>query len=287
MTGATPKTLLKIRESYPSFHGNYARIADCILRNPGLLVGGRLSDIAAACGCDNAQIIRFCRKLGFKGFSDMRRSISHDLIPLQTRVDSDSVRKKSGFERLLEDFRGDYLQTVNDTVSVCGEKAFLKTVEAIRKARRIMLCGMGASGIVCEDLRMKLVHMGYPAFYHSDPAMNKMMSFLMEKRDLLIAVSFRGENADVMSCVKTAKDNGCPVAAITNYPNSPLARQSDTVLLTSSREDDFRIGAMTSRLSQLMIVDILSVMLALDDMNKTERNLAGMHAMLNETEGVK
>ncbi len=59
------------------------------------------------------------------------------------------------------------------------------------------------------------------------------------------------------------------------------------MLLTSSREDDFRIGAMTSRLSQLMIVDILSVMLALDDMNKTERNLAGMHAMLNETEGVK
>ena len=45
---------------------------------------------------------------------------------------------------------------------------------------------------------------------------------------------------------------------------------------------------MTSRLSQLMIVDILSVVLALDDMNKAERNLAGMHAMLNnESRGVK
>ena len=210
MTGTTPKTLLKIRESYSSFHGNYARIADCILRDPGLLAGGRLSDIAAACGCDNAQIIRFCRKLGFKGFSDMRRSISHDLIPLQTQVDSDSVREKSGFERLLEDFRGDYLQTVNDTVAVCGEKAVLQAVGAIRKARRIMLCGAGASGIVCEDLQMKLVHMGYPAFYHGSSAMNRMMSFLLEKNDLLIVVSFRGENTEVLSSVRRPKTTAVP-----------------------------------------------------------------------------
>ena len=70
--------------------------------------------------------------------------------------------------------------------------------------------------------------------------------------------------------------------AITNYSNSPLANSSDIVLLTSSEEDDFRIGAMTSRLSQLMIVDILSVMLALNDMKKTERNLTKTYTVLND-----
>ena len=71
MTNSTPETLLKIREAYPSFHGNYIRIADCILKNPGLLIRDKLSDVACACNCDNAQIIRFCQKLGFKGFSNM------------------------------------------------------------------------------------------------------------------------------------------------------------------------------------------------------------------------
>ena len=287
MIESTPKTLLKIRETYSSFHGNYIRIADCILQNPGLLIRDKVSDVAAACKCDNAQIIRFCQKLGFKGFSDMKRAISHDLIPLQTKVDIDSVSKGSGFSRLLEDFRKDYLQTVNDTLAVCDEKAVMQTVGYIKKARKIMLCGFGASGIVCEDLQMKLVHMGYPAFYHSKPTLNRMMCSLLGKNDLMIVVSFRGENAEIINYADVAKKNGCPITAVTNYSNSPLALLSDTVLLSSSEEDDFRIGAMTSRMSQLMVIDILSVMLALNDIKKTERNLAKTHTILKENKEVK
>lgn len=287
MTVSTPKTLLKIREAYSSFHGNYICIADCILQNPGLLIRDKVSDVARACNCDNAQIIRFCQKLGFKGFSDMKRALSHDLILQQTKVDIDSVNQGSGFGRILENFRKDYQHTVNDTLAVCNEKSIQQTVDKIKKARKIMLCGLGSSGIVCEDLQMKLIRMGYSAFYHGKPTINKMMCSLLEKSDLMIVISFRGENTEVVNCAKVAKDNGCPVVAITNYSNSPLANLSDIVLLTSSEEDDFRIGAMTSRLSQLMIVDILSVMLALNDMKKTERNLAKTYTILNDNKEMK
>ena len=64
-----------------------------------------------------------------------------------------------------------------------------------------MLCGLGASGIVCEDLQMKLIHMGYPAFYYNKPTINKMMCSLMEKNDLMISVSFRGENREILNYV--------------------------------------------------------------------------------------
>ena len=217
----------------------------------------------------------------------MKRAISHDLIPLQTQVDTVSVGQASGFSRLLEDFRKDYWQTVNDTIAASNEKIILQVVEKIKKARKIMLCGLGASGIVCEDLQMKLIHMGYPAFYYNKPTINKMMCSLMEKNDLMISVSFRGENREILNYVKTAGENGCPTVAITNYSNSPLAQMADMVLLSSSNEDDFRIGAMTSRLSQLMVVDILAVMLALNDIKKTERNLAKTHTILNENKEVK
>ena len=288
MTGSTtPKTLLEIKKLYSSFHGNYIRIADCILYNPGLLISNKVSDVAAACNCDNAQIIRFCQKLGFKGFSDMKRAISHDLIPLQTDIDNVSVNKVNGFGRLMADFRKNYLQTINDTVAMCDEKIIQQVVEKIKKARKIMLCGLGASGIVCEDLQMKLVHMGYPAFFHSKPTMNKMMCSLLEKNDLMIIISFRGENSEIINYANVAKKNNCPIVAITNYSNSPLALISDIVLLSSSEEDDFRIGAMTSRLSQLMIVDILSVMLALNDIRKTKKNLAKTHTILKENKEVK
>ena len=287
MTESTPKTLLKIREAYPTFHGNYIRIANCILQNPDLLIRDKVSDVAAACNCDNAQIIRFSQKLGFKGFSDMKRAISRDLIPLQAKVDIESVNKGSGFGALLENFRRDYTQTINDTLSVSNEKDVMQLVDKIKKARKIMICGLGASGIVAEDLQMKLVHMGYPAFFHDKPTLNKMHCTLLDKNDLMIAVSFRGENPEMIRYAKIAKENECPVAAICNYSQSELSQLADILLLTSSNEDDFRIGAMTSRLSQLMVVDILSVMLALNDIRKTERNLAKTHKVLNEQKEMK
>ncbi len=287
MTDSMPKTLLKIRGAYSSFHGNYIRIADCILQNPGLLICDKVSGVAKACKCDNAQIIRFCQKLGFKGFSDMKRAISQDLIPLQSAVDIDSFNKGSGFGCLLKNFRKDYQQTVNDTLAVCNEKSIQQAIDMIKKARKIMLCGLGASGIVCEDLQMKLIHMGYPAFYHSKPTTNKMLCSLLEKNDLMIVISFRGENSEIINYANTAKNNGCTVVAVTNYSNSPLAELSDIILLTSSEEDDFRIGAMTSRLSQLIIVDILSVMLALKDIKKTERNVAKTYTVLNDNKEMK
>lgn len=280
----TPKTLLKIRQSYSSFHGKYVRIADRILQNPGILIRDKVSDVSAICGCDNAQIIRFCQKLGFKGFSDMKRAIAHDLIPLRTDVDPADLGKNGSFDRLTGDFRKDYLRTVNDTVSMLDEKTVLRTAEAIRKAKKIMICGAGASGIVGEDLQMKLVRMGYSAFCHKAPAMNKMLCSLLDRKDILIAISFRGENPEILQYVKTAKKNGCRIAAITNFPLSPLAAEADLPLITAAEEDDFRIGAMTSRISQLMIVDILSIVLASNDMKKTGLALAKTHTILHENE---
>ena len=272
MTETTPKTILKIKKIYSSFRGNYIRIADCVLYNPGLLILDKVSDVAAACNCDNAQIIRFCQKLGFKGFSDMKRAISHDLIPLQTAADNVNEKQNSRFGRMLEDLRKDYSQTINDTAAMCEENNIQKTVEKIKKARKIILCGFGASGIVCEDFQMKLMHMGYSAFFHNDHVMTGMMCAGMEKNDLLIIFSSRGENSETLDCANVAKKNNCSIVTVTNYSNSPAALLSDIVLLTISKGNDSCTESMTSRLSQLMLVDILSGMLALNNRRKMEKN---------------
>ena len=276
----TPKTLLKIRREYASFHGNYVRIADRILENPSVLIRDKVADVAASCECDNAQIIRFCQKLGFKGFSDMKQAVIHDLIPFQTSVDSAEMTKKKGFQRLVQDIRSGYQRTIDNTAAMFDETVFQRTASAIREAGRIMICGTGASGIVGEDLLMKLSRMGYPVCCHGDPVTRRMLCSLLTEKDLLIAISFRGTNREVLECAKIARENGCRIAAVTNFPTSPLAVMSDFTLLTAAEEDDFRIGAMTSRLAQLMVVDFLCVLAASKD-QKAGRSLARTYAVLN------
>ena len=269
----TPKTLLKIKQVYPTLQGNYAKIADQILENPAVLIQKRVAEVADACKCDNAQIIRFCKKLGFKGFLELKQAIAHDMIPLKTEISSDTVASEEGFARLIKDFRENYLYTINDTIGMVCENTVSAVVQLIQKAPCIMLCGQGASGIVADDFQMKLVRLGFPAIHHNDSVMNKMRCVTLKKSDVFIAISFSGENLEICSCLDIVKKNAVKVVAITNFPSSSIAKQADYVLTTAADETKFRIGAMTSRISQLLLVDLLVVMLALSDMDKTGLSL--------------
>ncbi len=282
---STPQTLLKIKQIYPSLHGNYRLVADQILENPGLLIQKKVSDVASVCGCDEAQVIRFCQKLGFKGFSELKHAIAHDLIPLKTDVNSENIAEEGSFTHLLEDFRENYLRTVNDTVSIIDEKTIRNAVKLLREANRIIICGQGASGTVGEDFQMKLARMGFNAFRHHDSDVNKMCCSLLTGNDVLFAISFSGENRDVLTYVNVAKESGAKVILVTNYSESSIARKADVVLLTAADETDFRLGAMTSRIAQLMIVDFITVMLAFNDMEKTERNIMKTHSILHKKTG--
>ena len=80
----TAPTIIKLKQIYPGLKGNNRRIADQLLKSPELLAARKVSDIASVCDCDSAQVIRFCKLLGFKGFTDLKARIVQELIPLHT-----------------------------------------------------------------------------------------------------------------------------------------------------------------------------------------------------------
>ena len=91
-----------------------------------------------------------------------------------------------------------------------------------------------------------------------------MMFGLANPGDVLLAISFSGENKTVCELARMAKEKKNFVAGITNFPNSNLAKIADVILLTVSDEKQFRIGATTSRIAQYLIIDFLIIRLALN-----------------------
>ena len=91
MSGSAP-TIVKIRQLFPNLKGNNRRIAEQLLTSPELLMSKKLNDIANACSCDPAQVIRFCQNLGFKGFSELKNRVARELIPLP--VEKEEKRNK-------------------------------------------------------------------------------------------------------------------------------------------------------------------------------------------------
>ena len=269
----TSKTILKIRQIYPNLKGNNRRIADQLLSSPELLMSRKVSDVAQACSCDAAQVIRFCQQLGFKGFSELKAKLAQELIPLQTKTDYEKLKKNDVFEELRADYCRNVGQTVCDTVMNLNKTTVNNAVKMIHESGRIAICGAGASNLVAQDLHAKLLRMGYDSNCFPDPEMQKMNCSLLGKNGLLIVFSFSGNSRSVIECMEIAKTAGSPVLLITNYLESKAAKLADLMLLTAVQEDKLRIGAMISRLAQLAVVDLLVSSLALKFPDEINRNV--------------
>lgn len=275
---ASAMYIIRIRQVYPDLSGKFKVIADYILNNPGKVVRDKVKDISADCECDDAMIIRFCQKIGYKGFSDLKASIASDFMP----VSMPEPESLDPFERIRNEFLDNNSKMLHDTVTLLDKSSIISAVGLLKEAGRIYLLGAGASGIVAQDLQMKLLRLGYNAVHHADPGFDKMLTGLAGKNDVVLAVSFSGENRVMIEAAVQAKKRGIPVICLTNFPASSLAQNSDIVLLTSSDEKLFRLSAMTSRLAQCLVLDFLVIQLAMDDLERSEENILRTQMMIED-----
>ena len=89
----------------------------------------------------------------------------------------------------------------------------------------------------------------------------------LDKDSFLILFSHSGESREVLDMAAIARERRCQVCAVTSYAKSTLANQAEYLLCSSSRETMFRSDAMTSRIVQMVVIDILyvSLVIALGD----------------------
>ena len=112
------------------------------------------------------------------------------------------------------------------------DESFVKAVELIKETKgRVILTGVGKSGIICKKIAATLSSTGTPAFFlHPADAAHGDLG-MVRGDDTVIAVSNSGETRELLDIIPVIKSFGIPVIAITNNPDSSLAKLSDVVLL--------------------------------------------------------
>jgi DNA-binding MurR/RpiR family transcriptional regulator len=137
-----------------------------------------------------------------------------------------------------------------------------RAAAAILEARRILLIGVGTSGIIAKDFWTRLYRVNLNANYFDNQTSMKMATAVVGQEDLVFAISHSGSTTGVISSLQAAREQGARTIGLTNYLNSPLAHVADILLLTSSRESGIREEEMTARIAQLAVMDAVFVTLA-------------------------
>jgi arabinose-5-phosphate isomerase len=139
--------------------------------------------------------------------------------------------------------------------------SFNDAVDAIAKCQsKIILCGVGKSGLIGAKISATLSSVGTPSFSLSASDCSHGDLGSISKKDVLILISYSGESAELKNIIKYANRNKVTLIGIMSKKNSILYRASDIKLLIPEvNEAGLGIVPTSSTINQLSIGDALAV----------------------------
>ena len=259
--------LSTVRQSLPRLSSSEARVAEAIIADPTIVVDLTITDLAQRCGTSLSTVARFCQTLGYTGYREFRMEVASALSREAAERDrfgladadispDDSVADvvaKIAFHEVL---------AIEQTAQGLDVEVFDRVVDAIAGAAHVDLYGFGASGLTAQDLQQKLARIGISAFCSVDVHLALVSAALRRPGDVAIGISHSGLTSETIHALGVAREAGATTVAITNSPESPITEVADAVLTTQARESLYRMGAMSSRIAQLALVDFLFVRVA-------------------------
>lgn len=249
--------LAKIKSARDGLRKSEQKVADAILLDPDDSVQSSIQTLANKAEVSEPTVIRFCRALECTGFQEFKLKLARDLASRGTfnyRDVSlqDDVRELSN--KILDGAMASLVHVRNQL----NHDALERAVDLYYSCRRIEFYGSGGSAVVAEDAQLKFFRLGKPAVAYSDPHIQHAAAALLDEDSLVIAISSSGRSEDLLRTVRFAREAGAKVIAVT-ATRSPLAAISDINLHVDVVEDSDIFAPIKSRLAQIVLLDILSV----------------------------
>lgn len=245
-------------------------VLDYLIENKTVLKDFSVEKIAEAAYTSPASVVRMCKKLGYKGFKDFKidfiLSNSKVEIPETSEyTDIILIKDQNSGKKAIEN----NVRALEETIKLYDEKTYTKAASIIMSARKILIFGKGSSYLVCKDLEMKLRRINKFCIAQGESHDQLIDASFINNKDVVVFVSNSGKTKEIVSAALLAKENKTPIISITRIGSSILADISDVVLYTSSLESEFRSAAMTSRISQMSVVDALFAKCAYMDIDRS------------------
>jgi DNA-binding MurR/RpiR family transcriptional regulator len=256
--------LALVRRSLPRLSAAEARVADTILGDPTLVVDLAINDLAKLCRTSVSTVARFAQTRGVSGYRELRVAAARTITLAQAQqarfgLDTTAIDADDGPSAIAAKIAAQEIDAIETTAHGLDAEALDRVARALVAARHIDLFGQAASSLTAQDLQQKLARIGFSVSHSADPHLALTTASLRTASDVVIAFSHSGQTAEVLRAVEVARDAGALAVAVTSAAESELALAADVVLLTHAQESPFRMGAMTSRIAQLVLVDILFV----------------------------
>jgi RpiR family transcriptional regulator, carbohydrate utilization regulator len=269
------------------------RIAKYIIENTVKCKSMTIKELSEKCDVAESSITRFVREIGFSNYQELKIKIAESLTDKnnEPQVVEDyvyeDISKSDNIDTIFDKLIYRNISMLNETKLLLDSDQYLAAAKAIEQSDTVVFAGLGSSAIAAEEAIMRFVRAGVKCVFPRDNSMQTILSSIMTKKDVVIGISNSGKSVAVVKSVKQANANGVATIGITANPNSPLAKYSDIILLssnnTSPSSEEKVWENTTSKISQLLVIDVLYAIYASRNYNKTKKYLSNTHESASHT----
>jgi DNA-binding MurR/RpiR family transcriptional regulator len=259
--------LVRVRARLPEFTGALQRVAEQVLSDPAAAARATIVELAERSGTSPATVTRFCRALGFEGYSDLRLGIAGETGRAARQagwtVDiGREIQPTDPLERVLGQIMAADTRAMHDTAALLDLREVERAADAIAAASRVDIYGASGSALVGAEMQFSLHRIGVAAWAWTDVHNGLASAAQLRAGDVALGISHSGQTRETIEMIAEASSHGASTVALTKFPRSALAEVADVVLLTAAQDTTFRPDALSARHPQLVVLDLLYIAVA-------------------------
>ncbi|MFB3902138.1 MAG: MurR/RpiR family transcriptional regulator [Acidobacteriota bacterium] len=265
--------LNRIASKRHSLTGKDKEIASYILNHQSEFVKLTIYELSAQVGVSTASITRFARRMGHKGYNDLRIAMAHSLGargPEPFQLNADGSTPESKIEMVFQQ----NIVSLRETLRSISKENLIRAADACSRANKVYFYGVGASGLVAQDAAGWMALLGIQAEAFSDPYRQLASCVHLGKGDVAWGVSHTGTSRPVIDSLRIARESGASTICTTNYSDAPLVELADIALVTRSSEKHIHVAALSSRIAQLCVFDAVYTLMSASLTGKIVKRLS-------------
>lgn len=250
-----PEYILRTKNAFPSLTKGMKKVADALIAEPITFAIHPAKKIGSIIGVSETMIIRFCRSVGYEGFSQLQEEIRKDMMefnpdPFQEPMDQDS----NPFVKSVKDDIG----IIQANLQNLDKDVLPSIVKNIIHSERVIVVGYYQSHAFAYWLFFNLNYITGNAYLYR-PEIDARLLDVTPQNSCVIVFSFYRYAMDTIRFVKEAKEKGLTVIAITDSPVSPIIKFSDhTVLINLSNASLLRKGPVTLAITNSIMTEVVN-----------------------------
>lgn len=265
----------RIQNLKPSFNNAFLNVADYILNNKDELKYLRIRQLSEKCNVSEATITRFVKKIGFSSFHNFKMTIAQiETISKEETIENTilgDIEEKDDLRIIISKIKNEFISTIESTTDNIDIKEIEQAIDVISKAKTISYYCSGNSSIAAKHAFLRFYRAGISSRVYTDPAEMGVSASLLGSDDVAIGISYSGKTNIVIKSLEIAKKKGATTIAITGPNKSPLIKLADIKLSTRIEElDNFQISSF-SRLSQIVLLDIIYAGVAVKNFDNSKK----------------